>query len=59
VISSGLRYGMMFKMIQEQKEFTDCVARPTAPPVVQRAEAKEAPLNPQHVIRIGLRHVRI
>ena len=41
VIGSGLRYGMMFKMIPERKEFTDYVARFAARPAAQRAEAKD------------------
>jgi glutathione S-transferase len=45
VIGSGLRYGMMFKMIPERKEFTDYVARFTARPAVQRAEAKDKALS--------------
>jgi glutathione S-transferase len=45
VIGSGLRYGMMFKMIPERKEFTDYVARFTARPAVQRAEAKDKTLS--------------
>jgi glutathione S-transferase len=45
VIGSGLRYGMMFKMIPERKEFTDYVARFTARPAVQRAEAKDKELS--------------
>ncbi len=41
VIGSGLRYGMMFKMIPERKEFTDYAARIAARPAAQRAEAKD------------------
>jgi glutathione S-transferase len=41
VIGSGLRYGMMFKMIPERKEFTDYVARIAARPAAQRAEKKD------------------
>ena len=41
VIGSGLRYGMMFKLIPERKEFTDYVARFAARPAAQRAEAKD------------------
>jgi len=44
VIGSGLRYGMMFKMIPERKEFTDYVARFAARPAAQRAEAKDKEL---------------
>ena len=45
VIGSGLRYGMMFKLIPERKEFTDYVARLTARPAAQRAEAKDKQLS--------------
>ncbi len=41
VIGSGLRYGMMFKMIPERKEFTDYVARFAARPAALRAEKKD------------------
>jgi glutathione S-transferase len=41
VIGSGLRYGMMFKLIPERKEFQDYVARITARPSAQRAAAKD------------------
>jgi glutathione S-transferase len=44
VIGSGLRYGMMFKMIPERKEFTDYAARIAARPAAQRAEAKDKAL---------------
>jgi len=41
VIGSGLRYGMMFKLISERKEFTDYVARFAQRPAAKRAEAKD------------------
>lgn len=41
VIGSGLRYGMMFKLIPERKEFTDYVARFAQRPAAKRAEAKD------------------
>jgi glutathione S-transferase len=44
VIGSGLRYGMMFKLIPERKEFQDYVARLTTRPAAQRAEAKDKEL---------------
>jgi glutathione S-transferase len=45
VIGSGLRYGMMFKLIPERKEFADYVARLTARPAAQRAAAKDKELS--------------
>jgi len=45
VIGSGLRYGMMFKLIPERKEFTDYVARFAQRPAAQRAEAKDKELS--------------
>jgi glutathione S-transferase len=41
VIGSGLRYGMMFKLVPERKEFRDYAARIAARPSAQRAEAKD------------------
>lgn len=41
VIGSGLRWGMLFKMIPERKEFVDYVARLTEREAFQRAAAKE------------------
>ena len=41
VIGSGLRYGMMFKLIPERKEFLDYTARISARPAAQRAAAKD------------------
>jgi glutathione S-transferase len=45
VIGSGLRYGMMFKMIPERKEFSDYVGRLVTRPAAQRAEAKDKELS--------------
>jgi glutathione S-transferase len=47
VIGSGLRYGMMFKLIPERKEFTDYVARLTVRPAAKRAEARDKELQAQ------------
>jgi glutathione S-transferase len=44
VIGSGLRYGMMFKLIPERKEFLDYVGRIAARPAAKRAEAKDKEL---------------
>jgi glutathione S-transferase len=44
IIGSNLRFGMMFKVIPERKEFTDYVARFADRPAVKRAEAKDAEL---------------
>ncbi|MGE0753158.1 MAG: glutathione S-transferase family protein [Variibacter sp.] len=44
VIGSGLRWGMMFKLIPERPEFTEYVARLTERPAAQRAEAKDKEL---------------
>jgi glutathione S-transferase len=41
VIGSTLRWGMIFKVIPERKEFVDYVARLTSRPAHQRAEAKD------------------
>lgn len=41
VIGSGLRWGMMFKMLPERKEFTDYVARCMARPAAKSALAKD------------------
>ena len=41
VIGSGLRYGMMFKLIPPRQDFADYVARLTARPAAQRAAAKD------------------
>jgi glutathione S-transferase len=47
VIGSGLRYGMMFKMIPERKEFQDYVARIAQRPALQRAQEKDKELSTQ------------
>jgi glutathione S-transferase len=41
VIGSNLRWGMMFKMIPERKEFSDYVARFVDRPAAKRAQAKD------------------
>jgi glutathione S-transferase len=41
IVGSGIRWGMMFKMIPERKEFTDYAARIAARPAAQRAQAKD------------------
>ena len=41
LIGANIRWGMVFKMIPERKEFTDYVARLVARPAAQRAEAKD------------------
>jgi glutathione S-transferase len=41
VIGSGLRWGMMFKMLPERKEFADYVARCMARPAAGSALAKD------------------
>ena len=44
VIGSGLRWGMMFKLLPERSEFTAYAARLEARPALQRAEAKDKEL---------------
>jgi glutathione S-transferase len=44
IIGANIRFGMMFKMIPERKEFTDYAARIAARPAAQRAEAKDKEL---------------
>jgi len=44
IIGSNIRFGMMFKMIPERKEFTGYAARIAARPAAQRAEAKDKEL---------------
>jgi len=44
VIGANIRWGMMFKMIPERKEFADYAARIAARPAAQRAEAKDKEL---------------
>lgn len=41
VIGANIRWGMMFKMIPERKEFTDYATRIAARPAAQRAEQKD------------------
>ena len=41
IVGANLRFGMMFKMIPERKEFSDYAARIAARPAAQRAEAKD------------------
>lgn len=41
VIGANIRWGMMFKMVPERKEFIDYAARLAARPAAQRAEAKD------------------
>ena len=44
VIGSHIRWGMIFKMVPERKEFLDYAARIAARPAAQRAEAKDKEL---------------
>lgn len=44
VIGSGLRYGMMFKLLPERPEFTAYTARLAQRPALQRAEQKDKEL---------------
>jgi glutathione S-transferase len=44
VIGSNLRWGTMFKMIPERKEFSDYIARFADRPAAKRAEAKDQEL---------------
>ena len=44
VIGSGLRFGMMFKMLPERREFTASTGRLAQRPALQRAEAKDKAL---------------
>jgi len=44
VIGSGLRFGMMFKMLPERTEFTAYTARLGQRPALQRTEAKDKEL---------------
>ena len=41
VVGSQIRWGMMFKLVPERKEFLDYSARIAARPAAQRAEAKD------------------
>jgi glutathione S-transferase len=47
VIGSGLRYGMMFKLIPERKEFQDYIARIAQRPAAKRAQEKDKELSAQ------------
>src|SRR5262245_7372274 len=44
VIGSGLRYGTMFKLLPERREFTAYLERLSKRPALQRAEAKDKEL---------------
>ena len=44
VIGSGLRWGTMFKMIPERKEFSEYIARFVDRPAAKRAQAKDEEL---------------
>ena len=44
VIGANVRWGMMFKLVPERKEFLDYAARIAARPAAQRAEAKDREL---------------
>ena len=44
VIGANIRWGMIFKMVPERKEFTDYAARIAVRPAAQRAEAKDKEL---------------
>jgi glutathione S-transferase len=46
VIGSGLRFGMMFKLLPERPEFTAYVERLAKRPALQRADAKDKELAP-------------
>ena len=48
VIGSGLRWGMMFKLIPERPEFMAYVGRLNERPAVKRAQEKDAALSPPH-----------
>ena len=45
VIGSGLRWGMMFKLIPERPEFTAYVGRLNERPALMRAQEKDAALS--------------
>jgi glutathione S-transferase len=44
VIGANIRWGMIFKLLPERKEFLDYAARIAARPAAQRAEAKDKEL---------------
>jgi glutathione S-transferase len=46
VIGANIRWGMIFKLLPERKEFLDYAARIAARPAAQRAEAKDKELTP-------------
>jgi glutathione S-transferase len=46
VIGANIRWGMIFKLLPERKEFLDYAARIAARPAAQRAEAKDKELAP-------------
>jgi glutathione S-transferase len=46
VIGANIRFGMMFKLIPERKEFFDYAARIAARPAAQRAQEKDKELTP-------------
>ena len=46
VIGSGLRWGMMFKLIPERPEFTAYVSRLNERPALKRAQEKDAAASP-------------
>ncbi|HZL38918.1 MAG TPA: glutathione S-transferase family protein [Pseudolabrys sp.] len=41
IVGSNIRWGMIFKMLPERKEFTDYAARIASRPAAQRAQAKD------------------
>jgi glutathione S-transferase len=47
VIGANIRWGMIFKMVPERKEFVDYAARIAARPAAQRADAKDKELGAQ------------
>ena len=47
VIGANIRWGMIFKLLPERKEFLDYAARLAARPAAQRAEAKDKELAAQ------------
>ena len=47
VIGSQIRFGMLFKLLPERKEFLDYAARLAARPASQRAQAKDKELGAQ------------
>jgi glutathione S-transferase len=46
VIGANIRWGMMFKLLPERKEFLDYAARIAARPAAQRAQEKDRELTP-------------